>query len=183
MNKALYRSIIVAALVAVPYISQADDTANSWETAISALKNTGCEVSTHEVSGVTNVGVSCDRDTIVKEIPALKDAGFLNPDITQTQINTAPNMICSVYVLEAVVAIIHPLYESSQKLNKSHWSVALKLPDDYGNIQDQVMYTFDFNRALDKKINWDNFQTFNLYKVAPNFHLTQFGSSVFDEGN
>jgi hypothetical protein len=45
----------------------------------------------------------------------------------------------------------------------------IQVQDVYGNDRTEVLFGFDFSRALYTKINWDKFAPENLPKIAPKF--------------
>lgn len=142
----------------------------------------GCSVE-HDKKGATSrVMVICDRQKVIDNFPMIQKLGLMNPDITQTQINMAPDAWASVFMQELAADLVHPFYQGTDAQNTA-WYGALKAPDDYGHLQDHTVFTFRFTRALDAKIDWDHFEDANLSKIAPGFTLTPYGEMAIQELN
>ena len=148
--------------------------ATTFADGVAGLQKFGCAVAQSHAGARTLVTVTCDQAQIIQELPVLQATGLMNPDITQTQVNAEPGMIGEGFLMQAVAAVIHPLYQSTNAQATS-WDAGLNVADDYGHMRRHSVFTFDFSRALDQRINWENFGTANLLKVAPHFRLTPWG--------
>jgi len=47
--------------------------------------------------------------------------------------------------------------------------------------QKELVLSFGFDRALFEKIEWNNFEVFNLRLVAPEFQFSQWTQAHFDD--
>jgi hypothetical protein len=63
-------------------------------------------------------------------------------------------------------------YDKNPKIDRCRFDSHASVPDDFGNVVDHVLFSYDFDRALFKKINWDKRETRNLIKVAPHFKMS-----------
>ena len=108
--------------------------------------------------------------------------GMLNPDITQTKINSEPNMLSMAFALQMLPVATKEVYESNKEVDRCEFSQSLSSIDDYGNDKKITMLTYQFTRALYKKINWDNIQAQSMMKIAPKFHMSpEFGIILMKE--
>ena len=146
------------------------------------LKMFGCTMASAKAGAITRVQVQCDQQKIIDNFPALQKMGMMNPDITQTQINMMPSALASVFLQEVTATLIHPLYQSTPA-QETEWSSSLVVADAYGNAKSHTVFTFHFNRAIDARVNWDQFNDANLPKIAPHYALTPWGNQVFSDLN
>ncbi len=97
-------------------------------------------------------------------------------------INSKPNMLSMAFVLEMLPVATKEIYDNNKDVDRCEFSQSLSSVDDYGNDKEILMLTYEFTRALYKKINWDNFQAQNMMKVAPKFHMSsEFGVGLMRE--
>ncbi len=146
-----------------------------------AMSYTGATFATKNIQGVTNLDIRIDENKLLAAIPALQQAGLLNPDINQTAINLMPISLSSVVAQEISLAALMFMYHDSQ-VDQIHVNSYLQMPDDYGHMEDHLMHSFSFDRKLYSRINWQNFQMDKLAKVAPGFKYSRWVlSKVADE--
>lgn len=178
------KSKMVAAVIAavMAMAAHADDSAANWDVAVSGQAVLGCAISEKPKHGATAVSVTCSRDKVIQEVPLLKKMGMINPEVTQTQINMMPNLIVMVFALEDAGLMVHEYFGDHPGVNETAWTVAIDVPDAYGNLHRQTAFRFNFSRALDRRINWDNFQPKNLESVAPRFSWGEWGQEAMTEG-
>ena len=112
-----------------------------------------------------------DFKKIISNIDALKGMGLLNNDLSQTFVNLHPNRPVAAIATFAAVMTIIAEYRTEQT-DQANFVVFLNIPDVYGKIQVQQLFSFDFNRKLFDRVNWDNFETANLAKIAPHFKFS-----------
>ena len=154
----------------------------SLQSEVAGLKVLGCDMYSTKTGAITRVQVECDQQKVINNFPVLQRIGLMNPDITQTQLNLMPSMFASIFLQEITASLIHPLYRDTPA-QESVWSGDLIVADTYGHMRRATVFTFRFNRPLDGKVNWDNFNDANLSKIAPGFALTPWGQHVFSDLN
>ena len=124
---------------------------------------------TYELSG-DNLNIWTDEQVTLTSIPALQSLGAINPGVTQEVINTHPITYSGVTAMFFTSMILPSIYQHSA-VDTIHVTLYLTGQDEFGNADKHSIMTFDFNRSLFSKINWDKFQPQNLIKLAPNFKL------------
>lgn len=108
--------------------------------------------------------------------------GMLNPDITQTRINSEPNMLSMAFALQMLPVATKEVYENNKEVDRCEFLQSLSSIDDYGNDKKITVLTYQFTRALYKRINWDNVQAQSMMKIAPKFHMSpEFGIILMKE--
>ena len=60
------------------------------------------------------------------------------------------------------------LYDTVKEVDQVKAKVNLSYSDQYGNITWKPGVSFEFSRAIYQKINWNEFNVYNLLKVAEN---------------
>ena len=117
------------------------------------------------------VAIYLDQQRVISSIPNMQEMGLLNPDITQTTINLYPNAISITVATEMAVLKTIDAYSHSG-IDEAVFSISLVVSDEYGHEQTKPLFSYRFNRALNNRINWDNFQIGNLPKVALGFRYS-----------
>jgi hypothetical protein len=140
------------------------------------MSYTGATFATKNIRGVTNLDIRINENKLLAAIPALQQAGLLNPDLNQTAINLMPISLSSVLAQEISLAALMSMYQDPQ-VNQIHVTSYLEMPDDYGNMESHLMHSFSFDRKLYRRINWQNFQPDKLAKVAPGFKYSRWALS------
>jgi hypothetical protein len=64
------------------------------------------------------------------------------------------------------------IVNASRNPNFCHFDFSLKKSDQYGNMQIIPILNWDFTKAIESKINWDNFDDENLPDIALNYKFT-----------
>jgi hypothetical protein len=129
-----------------------------------------------------NVEMGLNQKTFIENLPQLQQIGLLNRDITQTQINSEPNMLSMAFAIQMLPVATKEIYENNKKVDRCEFSQSLSSIDDYGNDKKIKVLTYEFTRALYKKINWDNIPTQGMMKIAPKFHMSpEFGIILMKE--
>ena len=159
------------ASLALAGAQHAQAAASSWDNYVATYGNFGCAVTEQPHGAIDQILVSCDQEKIIEAFPTLQQLGFVNPDITQTQLNTMPTAFAGAFLLQITTSLIEPYYAAKHG-DRTLWGGALLVPDRYGHEANHLAFTFRFTRALDQRIDWDHFQVSNLSKVAPEFQAT-----------
>ena len=172
------RIILAVAICAITAPAWASD----WTNILKAQPSFGCTVDSTPVGVVTRVNVTCDRQKVIEAMPMLQRIGLMNPDLTQTQLNAMPNTVATGFLLQDVGAMINPMYRGTSA-QETAWDAALTVPDDYGHLQRKTVFSFHFTRALNNRIDWNNFEIANLAKVAPHFWFSPWGQRQIGGAN
>ncbi|HWG06028.1 MAG TPA: hypothetical protein VG271_13525 [Beijerinckiaceae bacterium] len=149
-------------LLAAPAVAHADDDPFGF------LVLLGCQTGD---AGPGNVQVICSRKDGAARLPSLQAMQVFNPDLNQTFFATHPYSTSMFILTFAAVSTVMAEYRSDKALDKLRFSIDLADTDIYGQENVTPAITFDFDRALFQRINWDNFETQNLGKVAKNFRI------------
>jgi hypothetical protein len=118
------------------------------------------------------VEIDINQDKALESVPSMQTSGMMNPDITQTEINTNPVMYAGLIGLVFSGLIVNDVYTTTNSDNLIFKGYLLSA-DDYGNMKKHLTYTFAFSRNLFNKINWKNFSTNGIPKIAPNFKFSE----------
>jgi hypothetical protein len=182
MNWKTTAAFVAFMTVAMALNAPAFADANNLQKIVAGMKVFGCDMQTAKSGAVTHVQVLCDQQKVIDSFPLIQQMHLMNPDITQTQINVMPSALSSVFLQEMTATLIHPLYQSTGAQETS-WVGGLIVADAYGHLKSHAVFTFRFNRTLDGRVNWDNFDDANLPKIAPGYALTPWGGQVISELN
>lgn len=113
-----------------------------------------------------------DGNTILENMSGLKENGIVNPEITQAFLNTYPVLAANYVTSVGAAYIIKNLYSIFDQLNTIKVEVYLLWNDEYGEPQEHLIYSFDFDRNLYEKIHWENFRPEKLVTVSHNLHYS-----------
>lgn len=178
IRKALVSLLLIISSMAGPGVAVAG---KSFAEFADSMSYTGATFTTKNIGGVTNLNIRIDENKLLAAIPTLQQAGLMNPDINQTAINLMPISLSSVLAQEISLATLMFMYPNSQ-VDQIHVNSYLRMPDDYGHMEDHLMHSFSFNRKLYNRIDWQNFLPDKLAKIAPGFKYSRWAlSKVADE--
>lgn len=122
--------------------------------------------------GRTYLRITIDESKVANEIPTLQMLGFLNPDVPAEEAEMKP--VTDTLVLAQVMAAFTMMaIFAEQKVDHVRLVCDVAMPDMYGNAANHHAFTFDFSRALYRRINWPAFKPSNLMFVAPHFVWTK----------
>jgi hypothetical protein len=105
----------------------------------------------------------------LSSIPMLKKVGILNPDITQTYINMKPRLLESAFVLEMAPNVVRSVFDEDARVTACQSRQILSDVDDYGNDRKRLMFSYEFDSATYKKVNWDKFDPRKFRNIASGF--------------
>ena len=183
----LMLSAALAAVLIQPAFGGDDNRTGETEAGDSVTVNSlfgrfGFSSSPHVTASSCSVEMGLNQKTFIENLPQLQQMGMLNPDITQTRINSEPNMLSMAFALQMLPVATKEVYESNKEVDRCEFSQSLSSIDDYGNDKKITVLTYQFTRALYKKINWDNIQAQSMMKIAPKFHMSpEFGIILMKE--
>lgn len=114
--------------------------------------------------------IIANQQLMLATLPTLQQLGALNSGLDIKEVNAHPITYSGAIALHFTNLIIPYVYKNNfagdMKIN-----IYLSSPDNFGNLQKHLLMSFNFNKDLYNKINWDNFVPQNLVKVAPNFTI------------
>ena len=177
---------LTAALIG-PVFAGDDNSSEGTKTDDSVNVNTvfgryGFSSSPHVTASSCSVELTLNQKTFIENIDDLKQMHLMNREISQTMINSKPNFLSMAFAFEMLPVATKEIYDENKNVDRCQFSQSLSSTDDYGNDKKILMLTYEFTRALFKKINWDNFQAQSMMKVAPKFHInSEFGAIVVRE--
>ena len=129
-------------------------------------------------NGAMTVGKTCqitmtlDESAFIHAVPEILEAKLLNPEVvTQTMVNAQPTVLSMVFAMDMASSAIQQAYSGNTSISKCTFKQTIVETDDYGHDKSQTMFTFNFTRELNNKINWDKFDNTKLMKIAPQFRL------------
>ncbi len=122
----------------------------------------------------------CRRSALVAAIPALQRNGFLNPDITQTQINMAPTFYASLLELYTMPALVRATF-AKNRAPTLEFGAFLTTPDQFGHLHTHLAFSFTMSRATEKRIDWPHFAPGNLMKITPFHYSSWWYAQIRDE--
>jgi hypothetical protein len=183
-------SMLAVALTAVlvgPVFAGDDSSSEGTKTDNSVNVNTvfgryGFSSSPHVTASLCNVELTLNQKAFVENIDELKQMHLMNNEISQTMINSKPSFLSMAFAFQLLPVATKEIYDENKDVDRCQFSQSLSSTDDYGNDKKILMLTYEFTRALFKKINWDNFQAQGMMKVAPKFRINpEFGAIVVKE--
>jgi len=182
----ILKCLVVCFLLLFVVNCLADDSTDN-QGSFSEFKNSftgfGLNIERVDAPNLTTINMVFDMDKVIASIPTLKTAQLLNPDLTQTEINTFPMGVVFVFAQEVTPSTLMEIY-NEKGVNALKLNAYINAADDYGNIKKHLMYSLDFNKNLANKISWDTFDYSKLPKIAPNYRLGDwFGSQVANEAS
>lgn len=144
---------------------------NAFDEVNTAFNGFGYSASLNTTNGC-RVTMKLDEDTFVKAVPDITAAKLLNPEVvTQTMVNTQPTVVSLIFAMEMASSVIKQTYIANLKVSRCEFEQKLIETDDYGHDQIKQMFTFNFSRILNDKINWDKFDNTKLSKISPQFRF------------
>ncbi|CEG56092.1 hypothetical protein [Legionella fallonii] len=127
---------------------------------------------THEFSQ-QKLFIYVDPNKIAKLIPRLQKAKLIDPNLSTTEMEFYQPLLAAFASIPYAVINIRTIYERHPSTEKIYVATYLLGTDLYGNNKSRIFcYSFEFDNALYKKINWSNFHSTNIIKLAPNFNVS-----------
>jgi hypothetical protein len=78
----------------------------------------------------------------------------------------------TTWSLTMVSLLVAQTYRTNLNIDRCAFEGRFLVPDDYGNAQDRLVYSFDFDRALFKRIDWTRMELRKLPTVAKHFQYS-----------
>lgn len=173
LRKAAIRFITVSTILITLFCglsirsSEADQTQDQ-DNFVQAIAALGV---TYSLSG-DELDIVVDQQQAIDAIPSMQKIGVINPDITQTEIDLMPVTHSLADIgLAATTNILSYIFQNSY-IYQLHVDTFLSYTDDYGHYVKVPCYSFDFDRDLYNRIDWNNFSGDNLIRIAPNIDFS-----------
>lgn len=126
-----------------------------------------------------NIKIILDPNFIIANIPRFKEEGkleyFADPD--HLNLNSSPLTECMLIGLILISDFIKDYYNENPKINNLHFNVFMKQLDGHDNKSNEI-YSFDFNREIYNRINWQNFNKLKLTRTSINFQDTKWSENI-----
>lgn len=120
-----------------------------------------------------NLYIAVDQIDLLTSLPFLqKEVLFINRDITHTFACNHPVLVCACAAQSFSAFIIYHIFKNT-KVNNLHVTTILLTYDYYGKCHKHVIFTFNFNRELYEKINWNKFLPDNIDVVSYGFKFSK----------
>jgi hypothetical protein len=96
-----------------------------------------------------------------------------NTSATETNDSTTMPTMTGAYISSYATSIIlSQIYNLYNNLDTIKVKVYLNWNDQFGTSKRHLLYSFNFDRKLFEKINWDGFMPNDLSSVTHNFHFS-----------
>jgi hypothetical protein len=120
--------------------------------------------------------LTLDQTTFNEIMPLLMEKGMLGNGESLQAANQHFTGMEIVWSVSMMSALVQQTYRLNPKTDRCTFEGRFLVPDKYGHAQDKPAYTFDFDRALYKRIDWDRMEARNLMKVSKSFHISDWVS-------
>lgn len=117
-----------------------------------------------------NLDITVEQNKALNAIPVLQKTGAVNPSLTPMDVSLLPiSLSASVVGMQFTTWIINSLYKTNNALDNLHVQVYLSSATD--NVK-QLCYSFDMNRGIYNRINWNNVNAVNLVTESANYVIS-----------
>lgn len=130
-------------------------------------------------SGVTfsinnkNMEIVIDAVKTLNTIPKLQELGYINKNIKQADVTRSPIILTFMIGMLFTAVIVHHEYVVNNNMDAMKVKAYMLIPDKKGKNIKQACYSFDFNRAIFNKVNWNGISEGGFAKVSRNFALSE----------
>lgn len=124
------------------------------------------------ILGNNSLEIDASEEKMTQKVPELQAINAINPDLSQAVIRMMPYTMMSTAVLGFSEEIFSDIYDIKSKTDKIHVKIYINTTDDYGNDSKKLCLSFNFSRALYKKINWDHMDFEKITRAYPNFQFS-----------
>ncbi len=114
-----------------------------------------------------------DQSKVVKLIPRLQKSGLIDRNLSKAEIEIYQPLLAAFVSIPYAVTLIRNYYARHPNTERIYVATYLVGIDLYGNNKAKTFcYSFEFDNDLYKRINWHNFHSINIIKIAPNFNVS-----------
>jgi hypothetical protein len=114
-----------------------------------------------------------DQAVFNEIVPKLLELGMLGNGQSLEFASHHTVSLENVLSLSIMFVLTRQAYATNPTMDGCVFEGHFLVPDDYGHAQDRLAYSFEFDRALFNRIDWDRMEARNLVKVAKEFHLSE----------
>jgi len=169
MHKAVWKMIcVVALLFCVSRVSFADPPVVPEK----ILETYGFLTAQSLEKNPCTFKLTLDQTRFIEIMPRLIETGMLGNGESLQFANQHFAGMETGWSVSMMSALVQQTYRLNPKIDRCTFEGRILVPDDYGHTQDKLAYTFDFDRTLYKRIDWDRMEARNLMKVAKRFHFS-----------
>ncbi len=114
-----------------------------------------------------------DQNKVVKLIPRLQKSGFIDRNLSKTEIEIYQPLLAAFVSIPYAVTLIRNYYARHPNTEQIYVATYFVGTDLYGNNKAKTFcYSFEVTKDLYKRINWSNFHPINIIKITPNFNVS-----------
>lgn len=176
------RALLVAfASYALPAGAKAQDRARLPSEMLEGLRANAIDVEMRRDRGRQIMDLTVRVQDFVEILPRLQARGMMNPDLSATAARTRAFSLAAVYAQQWAGTLLEPLYRDNRGIDALTVRVHEAFPDDFGHMRREMVLSFEFDRRLYERINWENFELHRLPRVAQNHRFTPFFNRKFAE--
>lgn len=130
-------------------------------------------------SGVTysiknkNMEIVIDAIKGLNAIPKLQELGYINKNIKQADVTRTPIILTFMIGMLFTAVVVHHEYAINKNMDGLKVRGYMLIPDKKGKNNKQACFTFDFNRAIFNKVNWNGISEGGFAKASRNFALSE----------
>lgn len=165
-NTSLIANVFI--LIVFSSLSQANNSVSKQKASLQSGATVGIS---YEFSG-QKLSFFIDQKELLKTIPKLQKTGFIDANLTPTEIGFYQSLLAATVSLGYATSIVKNIYLIDKDIDLIKVDAYLISPDLYGNTGKTFCYSFDFDRNLYQRINWKKFQADNIKLIAPNFRTS-----------
>lgn len=171
-----FRAWVLAALLtaASPALlfAQDQEPAPSADDVVAAFGRFGYSEKREISAGSCKVFMTLDQRKFLESVPVLQKLGILNSELSQASINLKPMTLSMAFAVQLSPIATHNVYQTDASVDQCSFIQLISYTDDYGHTKTDPAYSYKFTRSLDRRINWKQFQSQNMAKVAIGFKFS-----------
>lgn len=130
------------------------------------------EAMTHEFTQ-QKLFIYVDPNKVARLIPRLQKSGFIDRNLSKAEIEIYQPLLAAFASIPYAVTLVRSYYAQHPNTEKIYVATYFLGTDLYGNSKARTFcYSFEFDKALYKRINWHNFHSINITKIASDFNVS-----------
>ncbi|MBX5452645.1 MAG: hypothetical protein K6U10_01770 [Acidobacteriia bacterium] len=133
------------------------------------LSHYGFSTSQDRKANPPRCDVRLTQEVYLGHLSELRELGMINARISPMYILLHLYSVGFSLLIDYMPIVINVIFGSQDAPEKMHFSGYLRYPSGNGTEKEQIAVSFDFSKALARKINWANFPPYQLIHTAPNF--------------
>jgi hypothetical protein len=120
-----------------------------------------------------NLVIVVAQKKLQKIIPKLQKSGLIDKNLSLTEIGFYQSLLATTISMRFVASLIKNIYLTRHNTDLIHVDTYLLAPDIFGNKGKVLCYSFDFDRKLFQRINWQELQISNWKHIVSNFKASE----------